>query len=104
MKRISCLLVASLGLGFGVPAIAAPKEKPAPKEPAPKKAAPEKKAPPKKIVMVSADKKKVLAELYGGFKFGMSKDEVLKVLQKQIDERLEEKIKSTEDITKKDRL
>jgi hypothetical protein len=103
MKRISYLLVATLGLGFVAPAFAAPDaKKPAPKAPA--KKAPEKKAPPKKIVMVSADKKKVLAELYGGFKFGMSKDDVLKVLSKQIDERFEEKIKATEDITRKDKL
>ena len=104
MKRISLLLVASLG--FGSAAMAAPDaKKPAPaKAPAGKKAPPEKKPAPKKIVPVSAEKKKVLAELYGGFKFGMTKDDVLKVLQKQIDERFEEKIKSTEDITKKDKL
>lgn len=104
MKRISLLLVASLG--FGSVAMAAPDaKKPAPaKAPAGKKAPPEKKPAPKKIVPVSAEKKKVLAELYGGFKFGITKDDVLKVLQKQIDERFEEKIKSTEDITKKDKL
>lgn len=107
MKRIKYLLVASLGLGFvttfGGAAIAAPDAKKAPAK-APAKKVPEKKPPPKKIVMVSADKKKALAELYGGFKFGMAKDDVLKVLAKQIDERFEEKIKSTEDITKKDKL
>ena len=108
MKRILFLLVASLGLGFVTHATAdtkTPAKTPVTpvKAPAGKKAPP--KAPaPKKIVMVSADKKKVLAELYGGFKFGMAKDDVLKVLSKQIDERFEEKIKSTEDITKKDKL
>jgi hypothetical protein len=108
MKRISnswltTLIVASLG--FGSVAGAAPDaKKPPAKAPAGKKAPPEKKPVPKKIVMVSADKKKVLAENFGGFKFGMSKDDVLKVLQKQVDERFEEKIKSTEDITKKDKL
>ncbi len=99
MKPLKYLLVASLGLGSV--AYAAPKKAPA--KPTAKKA-PDKKPAPKKIVMVSADKKKALAELYGGFKFGMSKDDVLKVLQKQIDERFEEKIKATEDITRKDKL
>jgi hypothetical protein len=104
MKRISILLAVSLG--FGSVAMAAPDAKKAPpaKAPAGKKAPPPKAPPPKKIVPVSAEKKKVLAELYGGFKFGMTKDEVLKVLSKQIDERYEEKIKATEDITKKDKL
>lgn len=102
MKRTSIFL--ALSLGFGSAALAAPDaKKPPAKAPATKKA-PDKKPAPKKIVMVNAEKKKVLAELYGGFKFGMSKDDVLKVLQKQIDERFEEKIKSTEDITKKDKL
>ena len=105
MKRISnwltILLVASLG--FGSVAIAAPDAKKPPAK-APAKKVPDKKPAPKKIVPVSAEKKKVLAELYGGFKFGISKDDVLKVLQKQIDERYEDKIKSTEDITKKDKL
>ncbi|HEY1555228.1 MAG TPA: hypothetical protein VGF94_10390 [Kofleriaceae bacterium] len=58
----------------------------------------------KKPVVVTAEHKKALAELYGGFKFGMSKDEVLGVLQKQIDERYEDKIKDTTDISQQDRL
>ncbi|HUJ61498.1 MAG TPA: hypothetical protein VLX92_23495, partial [Kofleriaceae bacterium] len=53
---------------------------------------------------MSAEHKKALAELYGGFKFGMSKDEVLAVLQKQIDDRYEDKIKQTTDIAAQDRL
>jgi hypothetical protein len=52
----------------------------------------------------SAEHKKALAELYAGFKFGMSKDEVVGVLQKQIDERYEDKIKATSDIAAQDRL
>jgi len=71
------------------------------KKVAPKK---EKPAPPKKIVPVSAEKKKVLAELYGGFKFGISKDDVVKILAKQLDERYEEKIKATTDVGMQDRL
>jgi len=64
------------------------------------------KAPPpkKKVVRVSAEKKKVLAELFGGFKFGMTKEQVLKVLAKQVDQRYDEKIRGTEDISRKDHL
>jgi len=105
MQRIKYLLVASLA--FGAVTMGPVSVSPAVAKPTPKKKikkAPPKKPAPKKVVMVSADKKKVLAELYGGFKFGMSKDEVLKVLAKQINERYEEKIKATEDITRKDRF
>src|SRR3569833_2163105 len=66
-----------------------------------KKATPAKKAGPPP--MVSAEHKKALAEKFGGFKFGMTKDEVLGVLQKQIDERYEDKIKATTDIAQQDR-
>ncbi|HTR53007.1 MAG TPA: hypothetical protein VMJ10_20070 [Kofleriaceae bacterium] len=62
------------------------------------------KTKPKKSVAVSAEHKKALAELYGGFKFGMSKDEVLAVLQKQIDDRYEDKIKDTTDVAMQDKL
>jgi hypothetical protein len=87
--------------GLASPAIA---KDPPKKAPVTKKA-PEKKPPPKKAVPpVSAEKKKVLAELYAGFKFGMSKDEVLKVLAKQLDERYDEKIKGTTDVGVQDRL
>jgi hypothetical protein len=64
-------------------------------------AAPKKPAPAAKV---SAEKKKVLAELYGGFKFGTSKDDVIKTLSKQLDERYEEKIKATSDVAAQDRL
>ena len=73
-----------------------------PATPAAKKAPPpakKKPAPP-----VSAEHKKALAELYGGFKFGMTKDEILGTLQKQIDERYEDKIKATTDVVQQDRL
>src|SRR5687768_3234455 len=88
-------------VGFASPAIAKDEPK---KAPAAKRAPAPKKPPPKKVVPVSAEKKKVLAELYAGFKFGMSKDDVLKVLQKQLDERYEEKIKATTDMMIQDRL
>jgi hypothetical protein len=107
MRRIrSAFLFAAL-VGLASPAIAADaKKKPAPAKKAPakttKKAPPPKKAAPPP--MVSAEHKKSLAEKFAGFKFGMTKDEVLGVLQKQINERFEEKIKATTDVSMQDRL
>ena len=98
MRRIqSALFVAVVGvsgLAFAAPTTT-PAKKPAP-APVAKKATP---AP-----MVSAEHKKALAEKFGGFKFGMSKDDVLGVLQKQIDEQYDDKIKGTTDIATQDRL
>jgi hypothetical protein len=93
----STFLAAILAISApGLVATAAPKRAThAKKATAPKKKA----APP-----LSAEHKKALAELYGGFKFGMSKDDVLGVLRKQIDDRYEDKIKATTDITVQDRL
>jgi hypothetical protein len=71
---------------------------------APPKQEPAKKAKPPKMTPVTAEHKKALAELYGGFKFGMTKDEVIAVFSKQLDERYEEKIKETTDISEQDRL
>ncbi len=109
----SFLFVALLGSSVaiaGTPAAkkAAPAAKDAQKDGAKtpaKGTAAKKPAPPKKVVvpMVSEAHKKALAEKFGGFKFGMSKDDVLKVLQKQIDERYEDKIKATTDIAMQDR-
>jgi hypothetical protein len=82
-------------------ASADPKKQPPPtaKDTKPPPAPPKKKAPP-----VTAEHKKALAELYAGFKFDMSKDEVVALLAKQIDARIDEKIKSTTDIAAQDRL
>ena len=99
MRRINWLLVTT-ALVFSTPAFA----KGEPKKPVAAKKTVVKKAPPKKSVVVSAAHKKKLAELYGGYKFGMSKDEVLGVLNKQITESYDEKIKSTTDITQQDKL
>ena len=102
MRRIrtALLLSALVGFGFSSPALAKPRKATATKRA--KKAAPVKKkvGPPP---MVSAEHKKALAEKLAGFKFGMSKDEVLGVLQKQINDRYEEKIKATTDVSMQDR-
>jgi hypothetical protein len=92
------MVLVSLLLGLGAaPAVANQKKKAAPAKvmKAPKKRA----APP-----VSAAAKKKLADLYAGFKFGMSKDEVIGVLRKQLEQKYEEKIKNTTDVTAQDRL
>lgn len=62
------------------------------------------KAKPKKATPMSADHKKAVVALYGGFKFGMTKDEVIATFSKQLDERYDEKIKATTDIAEQDRL
>lgn len=112
MRRIRSVLIMSALFGLAVsPAIAAPKKAaPAKKAPAKgtktttkttTKVAP----PPKKVIppMVNAEQKKALVDKLAGFKFGMTKDEILGVLQKQINERYEEKIKATTDVAMQDR-
>jgi hypothetical protein len=71
-----------------------PKPKPAPAQTAKKPTMP----------AVSAEHKKALAELLGAFKMGMSKDEVVGVLTKQLDEQYAEKITATNDINTQDKL
>ena len=75
---------------------------------APKKAAKAAKAAPvakkKPAPPLSAEHKKALAELYGGFKFGMSKDDVVATLQKQVDAAYDEKMKNAVDIASQDRV
>ena len=101
-RLLQSLLVASVvSMGAGASAFAKADPKAAPV----KTAAKAKPTPNKKLVAPpNAEHRKALAELYSGFKFGMSKDEVLGVLQKQIDERYEDKIKATTDITAQDHL
>lgn len=53
---------------------------------------------------VSKEQKKALADLMVGFRFGMSKDEVLAQLGKQIDERYVEQFKATTDVLAQDKL
>ena len=98
MRRISTLLIA-IGLSSSV---AYAKE--APKKKAPPAKTVKKAPPPKKIPPVTAEAKKKLLLNMATFKFGMSKDEVLASLQKDLDARYEEKIKATSDIPMQDRL
>jgi hypothetical protein len=95
----SSYLIAAILL-VGAPTFAMAKGTPKKKAPAAAKVTPKK----PKATPLTAEHKKALVELYGGFKFGMSKDEVLAVLQKQIDDGFEDKIKATTDIAEQDRL
>jgi hypothetical protein len=106
MRRISRVLFVAV-MAMSTAAIAGGAAAPAAKKGAP--AAPTAKKtpppPPKKAAPpVSAEHKKTLAALYGGFKFGMSKDEVLGVLSKQLDDRYADKLKATTDMAVQDNL
>ncbi len=103
MRRIRPIILASL-LGFAAPAFAEAPESHASQARKPPAKQDAKKAKPRKVTPVSAEHKKALAELYGGFKFGMTKDDVIAVFSKQLDERYDEKIKATTDLTAQDRL
>jgi hypothetical protein len=94
MKRISSVLALALAVGFAGPATAKPRKKPVATKP----------DKPKKAPPVSAEHKKKLAELQAAFKFGMTMNEVLGVLQKQLDERYAEQIAATTDVAVQDRL
>ncbi len=93
-------LGATLAIGLGLslaagPADAAKKKKPKVVKTVKKE---EKVAPP------NAEQKKALAELMGSFTFGMSKDEVIAQLTKQINERYADQIKATSDVYQQDKL
>nr|HEX4314075.1 hypothetical protein [Kofleriaceae bacterium] len=96
VRLANFLAIATLTLGGGA-AVAAPQQSKTP--PAAKKP-----PPPKKAVVVSADNKKKLAERMAGFKFGMTKDEVIAVMSKKLDTDYEAKISATEDDAQKDKL
>src|SRR3954470_4568810 len=89
--RISILaLLGSLALAAPAAVHAGPRPQPAAKKP--------------KQTPISADHKKALAELLGGFKFGMTKDEVIAVFSKQLDARYDDQIKATTDTAEQDQL
>jgi len=89
IKTISTLLFLAAGLALGAADADAgrtgKKRKPAPAK-------------------VSTENKKAMTELMGVFKFGMSKDDVIAALNKQLDERYAEQIAATSDIYTQDKL
>jgi len=90
-RRISIIaLVGSLALGAPAAVQAGPKPQAAAKKP--------------KRTPMTAEHRKALAELFGGFKFGMTKDEVIAVFSKQLDARYEDQIKATTDTAAQDQL
>jgi hypothetical protein len=90
-RRISIIaLLGSLALGAPAAVQAGPRPQPAAKKP--------------RRTPLTAEHKKALVELFGGFKFGMTKDEVIAVFSKQLDARYDDKIKATTDIAAQDRL
>lgn len=102
-RTLSYLLALALGAGatLTVPALhgdataeAGKKSKKKAKKAAPKKAA----------IKLTADQKKSRAELVGSFQFGMTPEQVIGVLSKQLDERYAEKIAETQDVYKQDKL
>lgn len=96
------LLAPALAVGLAAsPAVAGDKKPAAKKGPVAKK---EKAPAPKKVPVVSEANKKKLQERMGGFKFGMSKDEVVAQMSKQLDERYDEKLKGTTDVAAQDRI
>src|SRR3990167_6073820 len=99
------LLTTLLGLGLAIgatPAFAQTKKAPAAKKaPVAKKAVvPAKKAAPP----VSPENKKKMQDRLAGFKFGMTKDEVLGTLEKQVAEKYDERLKATTDVAQQDRI
>jgi hypothetical protein len=101
-RTISYLLALALGAGSILAVAAVAEDSVA--EAGKKKKKKAKKPPPKKAAKLSAEQKKARAELLGSFKFGMTKDEVVAALSKQLDERYAELIKETEDVHKQDQL
>jgi hypothetical protein len=83
-------LLGSLALGAPAAVQAGPRPQAAAKKPRP--------------TPMTAEHKKALAELFGGFKFGMSKDEVIAVFAKQLDARYDDQIKETTDTAAQDQL
>lgn len=98
--RLSLLFVSLLG-GAALAAPPPPKKAPPAKTPA-KPAPPAKKKPP---VVVSAEHKKQLSELMAGFKFGMSHDEVTKIIVKRIEDSHADELKAAAgDVAAQDRI
>jgi hypothetical protein len=83
-------LVSSLALGAPAAVQAGPKPQPAAKKPRP--------------TPMTGEHRKALTELFGGFKFGMTKDEVIAVFSKQLDARYDDQIKATTDTAAQDQL
>jgi len=103
-RTISYLLALALGAGGLVTAASVAEDGVAEAGKAKKKSKKKAKKAPVKAAKLTAEQKKARLELLGSFKFGMTKDEVIAALSKQLDERYAELIKETEDVHKQDQL
>ena len=74
------------------------------KKPPPAKTAKVVKPPAATTTPATPEQKKAMAELMGAYTFGMSKDDILVQLTKQVDERYAVQIKATSDVMTQDRL
>lgn len=100
-KRLLLVSLLAVGASSAVAGGKAPKKASAAKAPA----KPAKPPPPKKLVPPpSAEHKKKLAELLAGYKFGMSKDEVVADFAKKLDDKYADKLKGTTDVAAQDRI
>jgi len=103
--RLSSALALALGLAFAGhadDAWARGKKKPPAKVVKPTKTVDKGKTPAGPVV--TPEQKKAMAELMGAYTWGMSKDEIIGQLTKQIDERYAEQIKGTSDVYTQDKL
>jgi len=90
------ILASFLGVALAAsPSLAGPKKKAAKT-----KVEAKKKAPP----VSEENKKKLAASLLKDFKFGMTKDEVMKILEKDISAKYDEEIGKTSDVARQDRI
>lgn len=97
MHRLRPLtFAAALGLAA---AVAAPAALAGPR---PVRIADTKKPAPKKAIAVSAEHRKALAKLLVNYKFGMTRDEVIAVFSKELDEQYDGKIKAAGDAHEQD--
>ena len=105
MSRTSILshrLFSSLAIAASLTTAAAPSAFAAGKKPAAAKTPA--KAAPRKPAVVSAEHKAALAKLMGSYTFGMTKEQVIGVLTKQLDEAYKDKIGATTDTAVQDSL
>jgi hypothetical protein len=100
-RTIAYLLALAVGSGAVFTGISAVEDRAADAAKKKKKVKKKKKAA---AIKLNSDQKKNRAELMGSFKFGMTQDEVVTALAKQMDDHYAELIKETEDIATQDRL
>jgi hypothetical protein len=102
--RWTLLLGCTFGLTFGLTTVELPSASAEAKRSTAARAgkAKTRKAPAKKVV--NEKSKKALSELMGAYKFGMSKEDVVGVVSKELDVKYKEKLEGTTDVYAQDQL